>query len=550
MPINLVLDSFKEYDFHGNFKQNTRFIKNVHENTFFNEGLMVYTNAPLAYVDVSSDLDFNDNIYQDLGLIDIDNLGNVNHDARAFWNAGSAFDIGRGDGRGEYIASVANGIMVRHRPKKLDCVSYKLKPAAPVNGQRYISLKQNVQKFIGKEYETGTLTLEIEIELFTITLFTGETSLKNTQAAYDQGLYSKSFPVDIYVGNILRATSRTDHPLYNIDDDFKLSFNGGSLGVELLEGATKSGSHNKITALWKKKIVIENGEGFVDVRIYQPITSLPQISYADFFISKVEINQVQESKRFLNQGRSINFSKKEKLELDFWESKSDLTYKNFKVNYDSRRLWILGDGKSAIALSNRIENETQITYEMSISDGGWLKKNYNEAVIIKDSKEYYLKDVFGDFNYLEGYYLEDISATKSRIIFNKNTVKQQYYLWKPFDGFVLKTYKYDAFYSFTLPGQKPNRDQSLKWKRYGSQIVTSYGYAYGRSVLDVKADMYLRLDGTLKKIISPLDIVRFKWIYERNFWVSNLSLDFSNGNSKIILCECSYKNINDDGSFN
>lgn len=542
---HLVLDSFKVYDFHGNYKSTQQQVKEFHGAAYFDEKPMVYANSPLVYIDVNSNLDFEDTVYNDLGLVDIEGSDDEKYDAREFWNSGNYFDIGVGDGNGEFLAADVNGILERFRHKKRNCVFFNLKPTANIVDSRYISLKRNFQKFIGKEYEIGKLVLEIELELFSTTPYAYPIDAQNTETNFKNGLYNDLFRVDVYIGGAIQATTKTNHPLFNVEDDFKLSFNGGSVGVERLPGGLRSGFYNKISAVWKKKIEIDNREGIVDIRLFQPLGTSQNIARAPIYISKIEVKQVQESARLLNQSRGINFSKKEKIDLDFWESKSDLTHKNFKVNYGPFKNWQFGNVKTNIALTNRQETDIAIMYDLSAADADWLTKNYEEAEITKNGVTYFMKDVFGFFNILEGYYLLPNSSGTSQLVFSKKMINNLFYLWQPFDGFTIKTYKYDAVY--VQNATEPNRDQSLRWVRYGSNVVTGYGAAYGRAMLDVKADMYVRVDTTVKKIVSPLDIVQFNWVVERAFWISNLSMDFSNGKTKVMLCECSYRNVNDNG---
>lgn len=543
---HLVLDSFKVYDFHGNYKSTQQQVKEFQGAAYFDEKPWVYANSPLAYIDVNSNLDFEDIVYEDLGLVDIEGSSEIKHDARTFWNDDGYFEIGVGDANGEFLAADVNGILERFRPKKRNCVFYKLKPLSSVITSRYISLKREFKKFIGKEYEIGKVVLEIELELFSITHYAYPVDAENTETNFNNGLYNDLFRVDVYIGNALQATTKMNHPLFDVEDDFKLSFNGGSVGVEKLPGGLRSGFYNRISAVWKKKIEVDSAEGIVDIRLFQPVASTGDIARAPIYISKIEVKQVQESTRLLNQSRAINFSKKEKIDLDFWESKSDLTHKNFKVNYGGVKKWPINTLKLVVPLTNRTETETSITYDLSKTDADWLIKNYEEAEITKNGVTYFMKDVFGFFNLLEGYYMLPVDSNISRITFSKTMINNLFYLWQPFDGFTILTWKTDPLPPPAIV-QEPNRDQSLKWVRYGSNVVTGYGAAYGRAMLDVKADMYIRVDGTVKKIVSPLDIVQFNWVVERAFWISSLAMDFSNGKTKVMLCECSYRNVNDNG---
>src|SRR5690606_29060342 len=172
----------------------------------------------------------------------------------------------------------------------------------------------------------------------------------------------------------------------------------------------------------------------------------------------IEVKQVQESARLLNQSRGINYTRKEKADLPFWESKSDLTHKNFKVNYGPFKTWLFGGGKVNIPLTNRTETDVSVIYDVTATDADWLAKNYEEAEISRGGVTYFMKDVFGFFNVLEGYYLLPDSGSVSKLVFSKKMINNLFYLWAPFDGFTIKTYKYNASSTSVIP--EPTRDQS------------------------------------------------------------------------------------------
>lgn len=542
---HLVLDSFKVYDFHGNYKSTQQQVKEFHGAAYFDEQPWVYSNAPLKGVDLKADLQNVENVYEDYNAVRYSVLNNLEYDCRPLWNAGNYFDLGIGDANAAFILTQSGMVSLR-KPKELTIFSYKLKPTATVNANRYISIKSANQKFVSRKEQGGSVFLDFEIEVFAAMPFVGTANSDVIKQRFDNGNYNNAFRIDIYIGGVLKASTRKETAVFNNERSIDLSFSSGNI-IESRPGEDfKTGNENVIAGKWKINLLEYADEGKIDIRFYQPqFPNGAPVDFSEIFVANIDVKDLHDSQKYSYNSRAINFSKKEKYDLPFWESKSDLTHKNFKVNYGPFKNWQFGNAKSNIVLTNRQETDISVIYDVSTTDADWLIKNYEEAEITKDGVTYFMKDVFGFFNVLEGYYLLPDSGTVSKLVFSKKMINNLFYLWQPFDGFTIKTYKYDAVY--LQNATEPNRDQSLRWVRYGSNVVTGYGAAYGRAMLDVKADMYVRVDATVKKIVSPLDIVQFNWVVERAFWISNLSMDFSNGKTKVMLCECSYRNVNDNG---
>lgn len=542
---HLVLDSFKVYDFHGNYKSTQQQVKEFHGNIYFDEKPWVYSNAPLKGVELKADLKNQENVYEDYNAVKLNELGNIIYDCRELWNAGSYFDLGVGDANAAFILT-SEGFVSLRKAKELSIFSYKLKLAAPVNADRYISIKGVNRKFIARKEQGGSILLDFEIELFAVIPFVYQSGADAIRQKFDAGNYNDAFRIDIYVGGVLKASTRRENTVFNKEKSIDLSFSSGNI-IESRPGEDfKTGTENIIRGKWNFLLFDYADEGKLDIRLYQPKFSAgTPVDFSEIFVANINVKDQHGAQKYSYNFRNINFSKKEKYELPFWESKSDLTHKNFKIDYGPFKMWFYGQSKANIPLTNRQETDTSVIYDVTTTDAEWLIKNYEEAEISKDGVTYFMKDVFGFFNVLEGYYLLPDSGIVNKLVFPKTMINNLFYLWDPFDGFTIKTYKHNHLLRATFP--EPDRNQSLKWKRYGSNLVTGYGAAYGRSMLDVKADMYLRVDGTVKKIVSPLDIIQFNWIVERVFWISSLAMDFSNGKTKVMLCECSYRNVNDDG---
>src|SRR5690606_26235174 len=138
-------------------------------------------------------------------------------------------------------------------------------------GNRYISLKPNYKKFVSKSSPADTVILDIEIDMFALTPFLNFGN-EDTQIAFDQGYYNFAFRVDIYVGNVLQASSRRGTPVYDVSTAPELSYQAGSVvNSNPNESSYRILTENIINAKWKVSVFITDVEGELDIRFYDPV---------------------------------------------------------------------------------------------------------------------------------------------------------------------------------------------------------------------------------------------------------------------------------------
>lgn len=533
---HLIQDSYKVYDFHGNFKEDTSLVKNITQG-LFDDDLKVLVNAPLQSVELAYDLEedgkvITDKFYYkasgDGGLNPLPMPG-LNDDTNPldYWNANTGLQLSLGNANGERVIETAD-IAVMYETKPW-CLKFNVLPSQVANANKYVSLKSQHIKYIEKK-EFSVVLIDLDVELFSL-------PSSNVSEKVDEGFYDETFRIDVFVGGNLVFTTRADNALF--EENFKIRYTDINEPAIIPGGLStkKKQSLRKVSATLKTSFYSQY-EGELNVRVYQP-KFLPgrSVDWNDVHVAKFNLEVKTKSKTKVYNNRNINYSTLRKIDLPFYSSKSDLTKKGFRKSV-SEFLWL--SSIENIPLFNRQEDEEFISFEMSLSDANWLRKNLRWAKISKGNQEYFVQDVFGELNYLNGFYLMDGIYT-SRLYFGKAKISQLFYLWNPFDGFVLKTYKSNPISLRLIE----NRNSWLKWKRFGSVREIDYGVAYGRMMLDCVSSPFAKLDGNLKKIITPLDLIRFNWIEDRVFWVSRLSVDFAAGKSKVNLCETKFEIIND-----
>lgn len=543
---HLIVDNFKCYNFHGIFTSSKNIVKEV-SNSFFSDGLMVRILSPLQGVIVSSDQELEEKIitekfyYKETGEGGINPVPTPglydNSNPLEYWEALQGLRMKLSNAQAKRVLEGTNPVIAYE--SKPWCLSFELESGIPVNANRYIQLKPNNQLFIEKK-EAVTILFDVDIELFSIP---DQANLINVRSRTESGNYANSFRFDVLLGNTVVFSSLTNSSAYT-EPMFDIKYED-IVNPEVIAGAPNNmrvRTLGRVVAKCKRTIEVNpntNVEGKLNIRIYQPKFLLgSSIDWNNVHVSKFELTQKSKSEFKSFNLRNIKYSKTIEIDLDFLSSKSDLTKKNFRAVNAYK--YYFGTRQS-IVLSNKIETDDSISYSMSLLDGFWLRNNFNAVKIKKGTESYLLKDVFGDFNVLNGFYLiEDVNDT--RIYFNKTKIDELFYLWNPFDGFELEVYKTWVSY---MEAQDVNRNEWIKFKRFGSQLFLAYDVAYGRMMLDCKASPYSKLDGELLQLISPLNIINFSWNGQRVYWPSRLTVDLDSGKSSVVLCETKFETVND-----
>ena len=83
------------------------------------------------------------------------------------------------------------------------------------------------------------------------------------------------------------------------------------------------------------------------------------------------------------------------------------------------------------------------------------------------------------------------------------------------------------------------------WKRYGQTENIRYGLALGKIYHDVQPGPVIKIEGTALKLISPREIIDFKWMGDKQFIPTRLELDFSEGKTTLLMLESNHEIITD-----
>lgn len=83
------------------------------------------------------------------------------------------------------------------------------------------------------------------------------------------------------------------------------------------------------------------------------------------------------------------------------------------------------------------------------------------------------------------------------------------------------------------------------WKRFGETESIRYGVALGRIYHDVQSGPVIKIEGTALKLISPRELIHFKWMGDKNFIPTRLELDFSEGKTNLLMLESIHEIVTD-----
>lgn len=83
------------------------------------------------------------------------------------------------------------------------------------------------------------------------------------------------------------------------------------------------------------------------------------------------------------------------------------------------------------------------------------------------------------------------------------------------------------------------------WKRYGETENIRYGVALGKIYHDVQPGPVIKIEGTALKLISPREIIDFRWMSDKQFIPTRLELDFSEGKTTLLMLESNHEILTD-----
>lgn len=83
------------------------------------------------------------------------------------------------------------------------------------------------------------------------------------------------------------------------------------------------------------------------------------------------------------------------------------------------------------------------------------------------------------------------------------------------------------------------------WKRFGETENIRYGVALAKIYHDVQPGPVIKIEGTALQLISPRELIHFKWMGNKHFIPTRLELDFSEGKTNLLMLESRHEIVTD-----
>ncbi|MFD0701742.1 hypothetical protein [Myroides pelagicus] len=101
----------------------------------------------------------------------------------------------------------------------------------------------------------------------------------------------------------------------------------------------------------------------------------------------------------------------------------------------------------------------------------------------------------------------------------------------------------DKRFIFKREGMQEQKSWRESWKRSGVNESRRFGYCYAAMTHSIQPGVHVKVDGTALGIVSPNELLEFKWRGSKKFIPTRLEMDFSEGRTEITMCENVYEEL-------
>lgn len=567
---HLVTDKFVIYDWFGNRIGETTVVKNVWPGVF-NSGLNVRMASPFQTVqlNVNYERDKDDLFPEDFFVnkevtseeynqFDYISIAENESPLNKWIKTGNVRRVTRTEDEGVYLQeteeNIGNGHVV-HLPgtqpklwkKPPYYVSlYKIPNTAINFSSDYITLKNEFVKYVSPQVDGKSLNFEFDIEL--------RITSRVVKNKYDDDFYRQAFRMDIMLGDAILFSTRSESGVYK-SDQIKIKWEDQVNGPDYFwyrlpdmtvpyQRLSRFATPARLEGEIKLNEVLTGGFGKLNVRLYAPRNG--DNSYTNDFehaqdvtITKFDIKVKTWDNEKKKISRGITYTTKYEIDLPFSDGKNDLYDNLFKLR--EREDYRNGFNEEIIATAFTHEDELYHYIRFPGNIAGEILDNfrsrYSRVKIYQNNRVMYLHEFFGNISVDSGLFLGP-----DTIIFSKARINEFPYHRDIILGFTKITYP--SFMIIPIVDEY-SRDKYIAWKRAGYDEQVRYLDAYGKMIHECQYKPVSRLDGTLKRLISPLDLISFNWMGDKNYFPARLSLNLSEGNSDVFLIEATHQNITD-----
>jgi len=349
----------------------------------------------------------------------------------------------------------------------------------------------------------------------------------NPETYVDNGDFERKILFEITNNGTTILSNKTT---FDVDDEFKLKLSVG-------EAKTVSGTvYYPINFSLKVEHIKVYEAGYINA-ILHPALSVASLNYESLVYSKIDITYTDPAAEdVFTKNRSIDFTTLQEVQPAYGFERNNLIQKKFDLNenihitpYD---IVVPGDELTISFESYQVVDATAYGYGLSY--------------FIHITEEIYYKLLIGYELYrLEsnGTYTQINSFSFSEV----STGPTNYTLWI-FDtvvGAIAQSDTLVAKMSETTVTIDSDDGLLNSWKRVGITENASYPEVLARVYHSTVRETKFKIEGTVFGLVWPLDILQFRFLAPKNYNISTLNINLSEGTTDVVLVESVNKEITD-----
>jgi hypothetical protein len=407
---------------------------------------------------------------------------------------------------------------------------------------RSLSIKNRKYLKISDEYLTRTLKIEIELQAIDGLPIV----IPNGTVVDSQDFFVNFFKTNIKIDDLIVVTTRVnaDSPVELIKYDVtQMQLNVTPNGASALLKAD-------ITAKleFEEKSIPENG--FFDLTLHAAVHPNPSSQFFyGYNVNNITAFYTEQDTWEDILERNIDFSTSYDLDFFHGDSIQDLSERQWRFRRYipqppiSGLINVLGSSEYEISYGLGTSNVTfwdfVIDYasaQLIINNPNLLQWNLPSPEGVKN-----ISEILGPI----GSFIWNVQQDYSGVWILK-FLPNTYMLNLGFNYFKTKPLSVNLdstqpFFGWVIE----NNEWRESWKRVGQNESIRYGVALAKIYHDAQSGPIIKIEGTALKLISPRELIHFKYMGDKNFIPARIELDFSEGKTNLLMLESKYQIVTD-----
>lgn len=395
-----------------------------------------------------------------------------------------------------------------------------------------------------------SLSFSINLNTFFGTLGWGSWDDSYYKDGVEDGVFKWVYRAAVYVGNFLIRSSEPSVPrsqrlLFDVDYAGNTWAEEKDEFTDELTGYVSRPSKMSASAEFDEVIVMQNG--YAQIKLMGVVPPIVTDAYLwNYVVSSLKFEYTAEKNWEDTFSRDIDYTTRYKLELFHGCTVSDLTKKNFRF----RRFIPAPDVPEYYEFITRGVDGSGFPFNLEwfffvIDYDQWVNLSgvpLSDIRVIISGQTYTLAQIYPGYDLsvmfslssYAGVYRVTFIKTSASVFSNINN-------WE------------GVFSSAVIPVISgyvtEDNEWREKWRRYGVDESIRYGYAMAKMYHDAQPEPLVRIEGSLKGIYNPRELLKFDWRGVKEFVSTRLELDFSEGKTKVFMFESKHEIVESVGKY-